>query len=614
MKRLVFLFMIIVSAVAAFSQGVPQTVNFSATVRNSGNIPLANTTLTVRVTFYEGGQNGTPVYCALHQTTTNENGFMSFMINRNVLACGCNGSSNVPFEEIPWQNGNYWMQVEYQTDIAGDFISLGFVEIASGFYAFTSNYAITAQKLPNFEVDIENPQDGDVLVYNGRTGKWEARHINFGDGGVQPPEIPAYIDLGLPSGTLWATCNLGAETPEGYGDYFAWGETTAKSVFDWSIYDYCNGTYNTLTKYCSMSQYGNNGFTDTLTVLEPSDDAATVNLGENWRMPTAEEFNELISNCTHQWTSINYTNGMYFIGPNGNKIFIPISDIRYDDSEYTPLFDEAYYWTSSLYTEDPRGAIYLYYYSDATCELRGVGRAYGMVIRPVYVPSQNGGGDTGEGGGGGDTGNDTITYPQGSFTDTRDGNTYATVTIGQQTWMAENLRYEGSIPLGYSSDDDTNPLRYYPNNSSSNVQLYGYLYNWPAIMNGAESSSTSPSGVQGICPDGWHVPSYGEWSRLNNTLGGTYGNAGSKLAGRADLWADGLLTSSGNFGETNFNALPAGDPYNEYSFGHYAFFWCTTMYDNEEIYCIWLSTSSPNMTYERFNLSNPFSLRCVRNN
>lgn len=78
-----------------------------------------------------------------------------------------------------------------------------------------------------------------------------------------------YVDLGLPSGTLWATCNVGADTPEGYGDYFAWGETQPKTTYNWSTYRYCNGDYVKLTKYCGNSSYGYNGFTDDLTVLQP---------------------------------------------------------------------------------------------------------------------------------------------------------------------------------------------------------------------------------------------------------------------------------------------------------------------------------------------------------
>ena len=105
-----------------------------------------------------------------------------------------------------------------------------------------------------------------------------------------------YTDLGLPSGTLWATCNVGANVPENYGDFFAWGEVSAKSSYSWSNYKYCNGDFNSLTKYCSMSSFGDNGFTDNLKVLEPSDDAATANWGQDWRMPTVEEMRELRDN------------------------------------------------------------------------------------------------------------------------------------------------------------------------------------------------------------------------------------------------------------------------------------------------------------------------------
>ena len=111
-----------------------------------------------------------------------------------------------------------------------------------------------------------------------------------------------YVDLGLPSGTLWATCNIGADSPEDYGLYFAWGETTGYSEdtsdgrsFDWSTYKYCNGSSYTLTKYCNDSSRGYNGFTDNLTELVPEDDAATANWGAGWCMPTVEQFDELFN-------------------------------------------------------------------------------------------------------------------------------------------------------------------------------------------------------------------------------------------------------------------------------------------------------------------------------
>ncbi len=104
-----------------------------------------------------------------------------------------------------------------------------------------------------------------------------------------------YVDLGLPSGTLWATCNVGASKPEEYGDYFAWGETTPKSTYYWSTYKWCKGSETTMTKYCTRSDYGYNGFTDNLTELQPEDDAATANWGSVWKMPSYAQFSELFN-------------------------------------------------------------------------------------------------------------------------------------------------------------------------------------------------------------------------------------------------------------------------------------------------------------------------------
>ena len=100
---------------------------------------------------------------------------------------------------------------------------------------------------------------------------------------------PEAIDLGLPSGLKWASFNLGASKPEEYGDYFAWGETTPKDEYNWDTYAWCMGASNTITKYCTKSNYGYNRFTDGKTVLDQEDDAAHVNLGGNWRMPTDAE-------------------------------------------------------------------------------------------------------------------------------------------------------------------------------------------------------------------------------------------------------------------------------------------------------------------------------------
>ncbi|MBR6067952.1 MAG: InlB B-repeat-containing protein [Bacteroidales bacterium] len=205
------------------------------------------------------------------------------------------------------------------------------------------------------------------------------------DGGIQNGH--KFIDLGLPSGTKWALTNVGSTTPEAYGDYFAWGETEPKETYNWSTYRYCNGDYNTLTKYCNYSSYGNNGFTDNLTTLEASDDAATANWGSAWRMPTKEEFEELKNNCTVTWTTQNGVNGRLFTGPNGNSIFLPAAGYRFD-SELYYAGSNGYYWSSSLYTDYPYIAWYLDFYS-GNYDMYDNNRSYGRSVRPVCVSAQN---------------------------------------------------------------------------------------------------------------------------------------------------------------------------------------------------------------------------------
>ncbi|MBQ6728596.1 MAG: hypothetical protein IJQ83_00515 [Bacteroidales bacterium] len=191
----------------------------------------------------------------------------------------------------------------------------------------------------------------------------------------------AYVDLGLPSGLLWATCNVGADNPEDYGGYFAWGETQPKDYYDWSTYQYCNGSNSTMTKYCTNADYGNNGFVDNQTTLFPEDDAATTNWGSDWRMPTKEEWQELYNNTTWTWTTQNGVNGRLFTAANGNSLFLPAAGSRWDgELDYAGSY--GYYWSSSLYTDRPGSAWYLDVNSGDTY----VGNNYryvGFSVRPV---------------------------------------------------------------------------------------------------------------------------------------------------------------------------------------------------------------------------------------
>ncbi|MBE6307686.1 MAG: DUF1566 domain-containing protein [Bacteroidales bacterium] len=182
------------------------------------------------------------------------------------------------------------------------------------------------------------------------------------------------VDLGLPSGLKWASCNVGATKPEEYGGYYAWGETEEKSDYSWSTYKYCNGTFNSMTKYCTSSSYGT---VDNKTTLEAGDDVASVKWGGSWRMPTDEEQRELINNCTWTWTTLNGVEGYRVTGPNGNSIFLPAAGYRGGTGGTS-----GYYWSSSLCSSRSYYAYYLYFYS-GYFEWYNDKRSFGYSVRPV---------------------------------------------------------------------------------------------------------------------------------------------------------------------------------------------------------------------------------------
>lgn len=191
-----------------------------------------------------------------------------------------------------------------------------------------------------------------------------------------------YVDLGLPSGTLWAVCNVGADTPEGYGDYFAWGEIEEKAFYKWNNYKYCNGSNDQLTKYCSVSDFGYNGFTDTLTILQPMDDAATTNWGEGWCTPTVDQWKELKDNTVITWFTLNDVEGRLFTASNGNSLFLPANGYRWLDGLYLDGSDGSYR-SSSLVLNYPYCTWAFSFLSGTTGELDYGSRDYGVSVRPV---------------------------------------------------------------------------------------------------------------------------------------------------------------------------------------------------------------------------------------
>ncbi|MBR3744120.1 MAG: leucine-rich repeat protein [Bacteroidales bacterium] len=203
--------------------------------------------------------------------------------------------------------------------------------------------------------------------------------------------IPEAVDLGLTSGLKWATCNVGANAPEEYGDYFAWGETepyyssqdpltwkNGKTGYNWASYKWCNGSYSTLTKYNYSSSYGT---VDNEYILVPEDDAAAANWGGSWRMPTDAEWTELRTECTWTWTTQNGVNGRLVTGPNGNSIFLPAAGSR-GGTGLSYAGSCGFYWSSSLDTDYPDFAFDVFFDSVNVYRYDGY-RFGGQSVRPV---------------------------------------------------------------------------------------------------------------------------------------------------------------------------------------------------------------------------------------
>ncbi|MBO7432272.1 MAG: hypothetical protein J6U13_00820 [Salinivirgaceae bacterium] len=217
----------------------------------------------------------------------------------------------------------------------------------------------------------------------------------------------ATVDLGLPSGNLWATCNVGAANPWNYGDYYAWGETQAKADYSWETYKYCNGAYNSLTKYNYDAKYGT---VDNKTTLESSDDVAIAVFGAAYSIPTLADWKELADECYWVWTADYNNRGVngyvvYRAKADADKgakvyegdtpsasysnsdahIFLPAAGYRYN-SGLNVAGSYGDYWSSSLYELDPYFARYCYFYSDLVSPSNGLNRCCGFSVRPVRRP------------------------------------------------------------------------------------------------------------------------------------------------------------------------------------------------------------------------------------
>ena len=234
-------------------------------------------------------------------------------------------------------------------------------------YSLTAQANLGAVRMSSVDIkmkDLANGESYDLAIIVNQDGLDTNGHES--------------VDLGLPSGILWATCNVGANSPTGTGNYFAWGETITKQKYTSSTYKYMIDWK--LTKYCTQESRGS---VDNKTTLDLSDDVANQQWGGSWRMPSDSDFEELCNYCKITNTTKNSVSGILITGPNGKSIFMPETGCYDDTGEYRKY--NGYYWTNTLRKDQNTLAYYFLVqpYVDYQSFISSQGRYCGLVVRPV---------------------------------------------------------------------------------------------------------------------------------------------------------------------------------------------------------------------------------------
>ena len=283
----------------------------------------------------------------------------------NAVLLGCD-SCRVSFEV-----GSFDVELQANVDFEYEILASWVREQQPSARSMTS-YSLTFEYEENAFCDS---REAHIVFFNSEYAVGDTLTV-VQSGNPEGYSVGVAVDLGL--SVKWANCNVGANSPEEYGDYFAWGETEEKSDYSWETYKWCNGSDDTQTKYCTNSYYGN---FDNKTVLDPEDDAATVNWGGSWRMPTRAEQDELRTECDWEWTTLNGVNGYEITGPNGNSIFLPATGRRYG-TDILHRGSNGSYWSASLYARYSGSAYYLFF-NDRSNYQAYLHRGYGFSVRPV---------------------------------------------------------------------------------------------------------------------------------------------------------------------------------------------------------------------------------------
>ena len=676
MKKITTLIVMLVLCAASLFAQAPEKFTYQAVVRNANNTLVANAQVGVRVNILQGTATGNAVYSETHMVSSNANGLVTLNIGAGSVLHGS-------FANIDWADGPYFLKTDIDPNGGNDYNITSTQQLLSVPYAlyakeaansFSGDYndLTNTPQIPTVPTNVSafSNDAGYITSYTETDPVFNAWDKNYNDLTNRPqiPTVPTNVsafnnDANYITATQVPSAQVNADWTAVSGAARILNKPTLFS-----------GNYSDLVgKPTNLSQFNNDlGLATVATSGSYNDlnyrpNLATVAITGNYNdlinrptIPTVPTNVSAFTNDAGYVTSADVqqaagvpTNVSAFQNDAGyiTATQVPAAQVNADWNATSgaarilnkpTLFSGNYNDLTNKPTIPTVPANVSVFNNDAhyitEAQLNALLASMNSTIdslRDRVEELENGRTPVNPNP---ETPDTTIT-PGTSFvvdglacpgmpnvTDI-DGNTYNTVAIGQQCWMKENLRTtkcaDGTSISLCTSSSSTNRCRYYPGGSNSNLNAYGYVYNWPAVMYGCQSSTANPSGVQGLCPDGWHVPSNQEWTQLttyvkgqtDNCCGGDQQSIAKALASTGNWTSNSISCAVGDYAPNNnntgFSALPAGD--HSGNVGVAANYW-SSMGANNTAYAIQLTSMSSVVTVNPDAAKeNGYSVRCVHN-